>query len=193
MPTLIDDTIAAISTPIGKGGIGVIRISGQDSRRITESVCVGGTPWQDHTTVLSNIRHAESGKILDQVLVTYFRAPRSFTREDVVEIGCHGSPVVLKAVLGVLLGAGARLATPGEFTLRAYLRGRIDLVQAEGIRDLIEAKTLFQAQVARQQAAGSLSRRLRPVKESLVRLIALLEAGIDFADDDVPILSDGKE
>jgi len=123
-------------------------------------------------------------------MVTYFRAPRSFTAEDVVEIGCHGSPVVLEAVMAALLEAGARLATPGEFTLRAFLRGRIDLVQAEAIRDLIEAKTLFQARVARQQAEGSLSRRLRPIKELLVRLISLLEAGIDFADDDVPVLAE---
>ncbi len=190
MPTLIDDTIAAIATPIGKSGIGVIRLSGRDSRAITESVCARPQPaLQDHTTALRRIKHIKTGKILDQAMVTYFQAPRSFTTEDVVEIGCHGSPVVLRAVLGVLLEAGARMATPGEFTLRAYLRGRIDLVQAEGIRDLIEAKTLFQAQVARQQAEGSLSRRLRPVKESLVQLIALLEAGIDFADDDVPVLS----
>jgi tRNA modification GTPase len=106
----------------------------------------------------------------------------------VVEISCHGSPVILKAILEVLLNSGARLATPGEFTLRAFLRGRIDLVQAEAIHDLIEAKTLFQAKVARQQAAGSVSHRLKPVKEGLIQLISLLEAGIDFAEDDVAIL-----
>ena len=190
MPTLIDDTIAAIATPVGKSGIGVIRLSGQDSRTIAEAVC--GCPrnsLQDRTTRLRRIKHLKTGRILDRAMVTYFQAPRSFTTEDVVEIGCHGSPVVLQAVMAVLLEAGARVATPGEFTLRAYLRGRIDLVQAEAIRDLIEAKTLFQAQVARQQAEGSLSRRLNPIKELLVRLISLLEAGIDFADDDVPVLS----
>ena len=191
MPTLIDDTIAAIATPRGKSGIGVIRLSGQDSRTIAEAVC--GCPrnsLQDRTTRLRRIKHLKTGRILDRAMVTYFQAPRSFTTEDVVEIGCHGSPVVLQAVMAVLLEAGARVATPGEFTLRAYLRGRIDLVQAEAIRDLIEAKTLFQAQVARQQAEGSLSRRLNPIKELLVRLISLLEAGIDFADDDVPVLSE---
>ncbi len=190
MPTLIDDTIAAIATPVGKSGIGVIRLSGQNSRTIAEGVC--GCPrnsLQDRTTTLRRIKHLKTGRILDRAMVTYFQAPRSFTTEDVVEIGCHGSPVVLRAVMAVLLEAGARMATPGEFTLRAYLRGRIDLVQAEAIRDLIEAKTLFQAQVARQQAEGSLSRRLKPIKELLVRLISLLEAGIDFADDDVPVLS----
>ena len=191
MPTLIDDTIAAIATPIGKSGIGVIRLSGRDSRKIAEAICAcPHKTLQDHTTALRRIKHIKTGKILDQAIVTYFRAPRSFTREDVVEIGCHGSPPVLRAVLGVLLEAGARMATPGEFTLRAYLRGRIDLVQAEGIRDLIEAKTLFQAQVARQQAGGALSKRLKPVKDALVQLIALMEAGIDFADDDVPVMSD---
>ena len=189
MPTLIDDTIAAIATPMGKSGIGVIRLSGGAARAIAETVC--GCPdksLRDRTTVLRRLRHPKTGEVLDRAMVTFFRAPRSFTTEDVVEIGCHGSPVVLEAVMAALLDAGARMATPGEFTLRAYLRGRIDLVQAEAIRDLIEAKTQFQARVARQQADGSLSRRLKPIKELLVRLIALLEAGIDFADDDVPVL-----
>lgn len=191
MPTLIDDTIAAIATPKGKSGIGVIRLSGGDSRRIVEAVCgCRGNGLRNRTTRLRRISHPKTGEVLDQAMVTYFRAPRSFTAEDVVEIGCHGSPVVLEAVMAALLEAGARLATPGEFTLRAFLRGRIDLVQAEAIRDLIEAKTLFQARVARQQAEGSLSRRLKPIKELLVRLISLLEAGIDFADDDVPVLAE---
>ena len=191
MPTLIDDTIAAIATPKGKSGIGVIRLSGGDSRRIVEAVCgCRGNGLRNRTTRLCRISHPKTGEVLDQAMVTYFRAPRSFTAEDVVEIGCHGSPVVLEAVMAVLLEVGARLATPGEFTLRAFLRGRIDLVQAEAIRDLIEAKTLFQARVARQQAEGSLSRRLKPIKELLVRLISLLEAGIDFAEDDVPVLAE---
>ena len=191
MPTLIEDTIAAISTPIGKSGLGVVRLSGEDSREITESIFHSAQPTlKDRTPVLGNIQNSQSGLVLDEAVVTYFRGPRSFTREDVVEISCHGSPVVLKAILNLLVEKGARMATPGEFTLRAYLRGRIDLMQAEGIRDLIEAKTLFQAQVARQQASGSLSKRVQPIKESLINLIALLEAGIDFADDDVSILPD---
>ena len=191
MPTLTDDTIAAIATPKGRSGIGVIRLSGGQARRIAEAVCgSGANGLRDRTPRLSRIRRPQTGEVLDQAMVTWFRAPRSFTAEDVVEIGCHGSPVVLEAVMAALLEAGARLATPGEFTLRAFLRGRIDLVQAEAIRDLIEAKTLFQARVARQQAEGSLSRRLRPIKELLVRLISLLEAGIDFADDDVPVLAE---
>ena len=191
MPTLIDDTIAAIATPMGRSGIGVIRLSGEDSRRIAATVCgCRSNSLRDRTTSLRRVRHPRTGEVLDQAMVTYFRAPRSYTAEDVVELGCHGSPVVLESVMAVLLESGARLATPGEFTLRAFLRGRIDLVQAEAIRDLIEAKTLFQARVARQQAEGSLSRRLKPIKELLVRLISLLEAGIDFADDDVPVLAE---
>jgi tRNA modification GTPase len=189
MPTLIEDTIAAISTPLGKGGIGVIRLSGRDARKIIETIFLSNPKGLgNRIPTLGNVFEPETGRILDQVLVTYFRAPRSFTREDVVEISCHGSPVILKAILELLLHSGARLATPGEFTLRAFLRGRIDLVQAEAIHDLIEAKTLFQAKVAHQQAAGSVSHRLKPVKEGLVQLISLLEAGIDFADDDVTIL-----
>jgi tRNA modification GTPase len=127
------------------------------------------------------------GGAVDRVLATYFRAPRSYTGEDVVEISCHGSPVVLRYCLDRAVAAGVRLAEPGEFTLRAYLNGRIDLPQAEAVRDLIEATTLYQARVAAQQIDGAVSRRLKPVKEQLLELIALLEAGIDFADNDVDV------
>jgi tRNA modification GTPase len=128
-----------------------------------------------------------SDRVIDQVVATFFQAPRSYTADDMVEICCHGSPVVLRHAVERAVEAGARLAEPGEFTLRAFLRGRIDLPQAEAVRDLIEATTLYQARVAAQQAAGSVSRRLAPIKEKLLELIALLEAGIDFADDDVSV------
>jgi tRNA modification GTPase len=191
MPTLIEDTIAAISTPLGKSGLGVIRLSGSDSRRIALSIFSSPqNELRDRLPVLGNLFEPGTGDVIDQAVVTYFQAPRSFTREDLVEISCHGSPVILKGVLSLALAAGARLASPGEFTLRAFLRGRIDLVQAEAIQDLIEAQTLFQVKVAQQQAAGSISRRLRPAKELLVELIALLEAGIDFAEDDVSVLAE---
>ena len=130
------------------------------------------------------------GAAIDQVLASYFQAPRSYTGEDVVEISCHGSPVVLRYCLERAAASGARLAEPGEFTLRAYLNGRIDLPQAEAVRDLIDATTLYQARVAAQQIDGAVSRRLKPVKEQLLELIALLEAGIDFADNDVDIAPD---
>src|SRR5207249_12111859 len=144
---------------------------------------------EDRVATLGSIFEPKAREELDQALVTYFKSPRSYTGEDVVEISCHGSPVILKAVMRLLLQSGARLATPGEFTFRAFLRGRMDLVQAEAVRDLIEAKTLFQAKVAHQQAAGSLSRRLKPVKNQLIQLISVLEAGIDFAEDDVQVMA----
>ena len=117
----------------------------------------------------------------------FTKRPRSYTAEDVVEISCHGSPVVLRHAVERAVAAGARLAEPGEFTLRAYLNGRIDLPQAEAVRDLIDATTLYQARVAAQQVEGSVSRRIAPLKEQLLELIALLEAGIDFAEDDISV------
>jgi len=183
------DTIAAVSTPAGRGGIGVLRISGPDARAIVERVLKfpGGSPaWKSWSAALAGLPDAE-GHAVDQVVTTYFGAPRSYTAEDVVEIACHGSPVVLRFALERLCQAGARLAEPGEFTLRAYINGRIDLPQAEAIRDLIDATTLYQARIAAQQAEGSVSRRLKPVKEQLLELIALLEAGIDFAEDDISV------
>lgn len=128
------------------------------------------------------------GSRIDEVVVTYFQKPHSYTTDDVIEISAHGSPVVLRHVLELALDRGARLAEPGEFTMRAFLNGRIDLTQAEAVRDLIESQTLFQAKVAAQQLEGALSKRLQPIKQKLVELIALLEAGIDFAEDDVSVL-----
>lgn len=184
------DTIAAVSTPAGRGGTGVLRISGPEARVVAERVLRFTTPpaWKPWSAALANLIDAE-GNTVDQVVATYFAAPRSYTAEDVIEISCHGSPVVLRFALDRLCQAGARLAEPGEFTLRAYVNGRIDLPQAEAIRDLIEATTLYQARVAAQQAEGSISRRLKPLKEQLLELIALLEAGIDFAEDDVSVAS----
>lgn len=127
------------------------------------------------------------GHTIDRVVVTYFEEPRSYTTEDMVEISCHGSPVLLRHAVERACAAGARLAAPGEFTLRAFLNGRVDLPRAEAIRDLIEATTLYQARIAAQQMDGSVSRRLAPLKERLLELIALLEAGIDFAEDDVSV------
>lgn len=127
---------------------------------------------------------------IDEVVVTYFAKPHSYTTDDIVEIAAHGSPVVLGHVVEMCIAAGARLAEPGEFTMRAFLNGRIDLAQAEAVRDLIDSQTLYQAKVAAQQLEGALSRRLQPVKKNLVELIAVLEAGIDFAEDDVSVMPD---
>ena len=145
-----------------------------------------GHQWNAWTVTLAELID-DSAAAVDQVVVAYFAAPRSYTAEDLVEISCHGSPVVLRFCLERACAAGARLAEPGEFTLRAYLNGRIDLPQAEAVRDLIEATTLYQARVAAQQVEGSVSKRIRPIKEQLVELIALLEAGIDFAEDDISV------
>jgi len=122
-------------------------------------------------------------------VVTYFAEPHSYTTDDIVEISAHGSPVVLRHIVEMALECGARLAEPGEFTMRAFLNGRIDLTQAEAVRDLIDSQTLYQAKIASQQLEGALSRRLQPIKQKLVELIALLEAGIDFAEDDVSVLT----
>src|SRR5579863_7494450 len=140
-------------------------------------------PWKAFLAELPDV----GGTAVDQVVVAYFAAPRSYTAEDLVEISCHGAPVLLRFCVERACAAGARLAEPGEFTLRAYINGRIDLPQAEAVRDLIEATTLYQARVAAQQLEGSVSKRIRPVKEQLVELIALLEAGIDFAEDDISV------
>jgi tRNA modification GTPase len=182
----LNDTIAAISTPPGRGGIGIVRLSGPESKAISEKTLRFGGEWRPWTAFLAELIDAE-GNTVDHVVVTYFASPRSYTSEDIVEISCHGSPVVLRHALERAVTGGARLAEPGEFTLRAYLKGRIDLPQAEAIRDLIEATTMYQARIAAQQAEGSVSRLLKPVKEQLLELIALLEAGIDFAEDDISV------
>src|SRR5271155_1590376 len=130
------------------------------------------------------------GAGIDEVVVTYFAKPHSYTTDDIIEIAAHGSPIVLRHIVELCVAGGARLAEPGEFTMRAFLNGRIDLTQAEAVRDLIDSQTLYQAKIAAQQLEGALSRRLQPVKQKLVELIAVLEAGIDFAEDDVSVLPD---
>jgi tRNA modification GTPase len=183
------DTIVAISTPPGRGGLGVVRLSGERSLEIaTRLVKLSKLPLETQRATLGAFTEAGSGKVLDEVVVTCFRAPNSYTAEDVVEISCHGAPVILRHLVERCLAEGARAADPGEFTLRAFLNGRIDLTQAEAVRDLIESQTLYQARVAAQQLEGSVSARLKPHKQQLLELIARLEAGIDFAEDDVAVI-----
>jgi len=182
------DTIVAISTPVGRGGIGVVRLSGSDSRKIAGGLVRHPPNWKPWTSELATLLD-DAGAQVDQVVITFFEEPRSYTAENVVEIACHGSPVVLQLCLQRAVALGARLAEPGEFTLRAYINGRIDLPQAEAVRELIDATTLYQARVAAQQMEGSISRRIRPIKEQLLELISLLEAGIDFAEDDISVAS----
>ena len=196
---LPEDTIAAISTPPGRGGIGIVRLSGERALAIAgELIRWGNKELEPQRTVVgefidpeahaSDGRASEGGAVLDQVVCTFFRKPHSYTAEDIVEMACHGSPVVLARLLECCLRRGARAAEPGEFTMRAFLNGRIDLAQAEAVRDLIDARTLFQARVAARQMEGAVSERIKPYKQKLTELIAALEAGIDFADDDVPVM-----
>jgi tRNA modification GTPase len=184
----LSDTIVAVSTPPGRGGIGIVRLSGAEARGIAERMVrfPQGSGWRSWACRTGELTDVE-GRVIDQVVAAFFEKPKSYTAEDLVEISCHGAPVVLRHAVERAADAGARLAEPGEFTLRAFLNGRIDLPQAEAVRDLIEATTLYQARVAAQQAGGSVSRRIAPLKEQLLELIALLEAGIDFAEDDVSV------
>jgi tRNA modification GTPase len=200
----LDDTIVAIATPPGRGGIGVVRLAGPDAQKIALPMLRLKHDLQPGHAVFGELiepadehvgtappgcpsEQSSAGRI-DEVVVTYFAKPHSYTTDDIVEISAHGSPVVLGHIVEVAMARGARLAEPGEFTMRAFLNGRIDLTQAEAVRDLIESQTLYQAKIAAQQLDGSLSRRLQPIKQKLVELIATLEAGIDFAEDDISML-----
>lgn len=177
----INETIVALSTPAGRAGLGVVRLTGKRSCHIAHEI-LDGARFENRRANLATLKPN-----VDQVVVTYFEAPKSYTTEDLVEISCHGSPVVLRHCVEQAIKAGARLAEPGEFTLRAYLHGRLDLPQAEAVRDLIDSTTLYQAKIATQQVEGSVSRRIAPLKNMLVEMIALLEAGIDFAEDDIDV------
>jgi tRNA modification GTPase len=185
------DTIAAISTPPGRGGIGIVRLSGPQATSIAVQLVRLNQPLEPGRArladVLDSTANGAEGARIDEALVTFFAAPNSYTSEDIVEVAAHGSPVVLELLLRRALDKGARLAEPGEFTQRAFLSGRLDLTQAEAVRDLIEAQTLTQARLAASQMGGALSHRVAPIKQALVELIALLEAGIDFAEDDVDV------
>ncbi|HEX4748254.1 MAG TPA: tRNA uridine-5-carboxymethylaminomethyl(34) synthesis GTPase MnmE [Bryobacteraceae bacterium] len=182
------DTIVAIATPLGRGGLGTVRLSGDRSRAIAERILRfgHGPQWRSWASQFAELIGSDSA-VVDQVVVAFFEAPRSYTTEDVIEITCHGAPVVLRHCVERAVEAGARIAEPGEFTLRAYANGRIDLPRAEAVRELIDATTLYQARVAAQQMEGSISRRIGPIKEQLLELISLLEAGIDFAEDDISV------
>lgn len=213
----LDDTIVAVATPPGRGGIGAVRIAGAEAvaiampmlrlrhalepgkaafgelvepevrRTSLDQAGLEPSPTDRDDPGRTGISEPHGSRI-DEVVVTYFAKPHSYTADDVVEISAHGSPVVLGHIVELALARGARLAEPGEFTMRAFLNGRIDLTQAEAVRDLIESQTLYQAKVAAQQLEGALSKRLQSIKQKLVELIALLEAGIDFAEDDVSVL-----
>ncbi|HMA97867.1 MAG TPA: tRNA uridine-5-carboxymethylaminomethyl(34) synthesis GTPase MnmE, partial [Wenzhouxiangella sp.] len=182
------DTICAVSTPPGRGGVGVIRLSGPDSFLIAENIC-GSLP-PPRTTGLREFRDAH-GQDIDQGLVLAFKEPRSFTGEDVVELHAHGSPVVLELLIAACLRAGARRAQPGEFSQRAFLNDRMDLAQTEAVADLISASTEKAARAARRSLEGGFSRLVDALTDELTELRVWIEAALDFPDEDVDFLADG--
>ncbi len=190
---MYDDTIAAIATSVGEAGIGIVRLSGRDAQAILRRIFrPASSPkgldasFESHRVYYGHAVDPSNGAAIDEVLATCMLAPRSYTREDVVEIHCHGGPVPLQRVLLATLQAGARPAMPGEFTLRAYLNGRIDLAQAEAVADVIRSRTDRGLSLALKGLSGQLSQRIRGVRGELVRLLAYLEATIDFSEDDIP-------
>jgi tRNA modification GTPase len=214
------DTIVAVSTPPGRGGIGIVRLSGpraveiaspllrlnhpltpnrarfghlldlsDPANLVDKSVIPTAVEGPPHLSLHpSNLEPRTSNLVLDEIVATFFAAPHSYTAEDLVEIAAHGSPVLLEHIVRQCCARGARLAEPGEFTQRAFLAGRIDLTQAEAVADLIASSTLEQARLAARQLSGSLAHSIAPIKAALVALIATLEAGIDFAEDDIDVL-----
>ncbi|MFN8627048.1 MAG: tRNA uridine-5-carboxymethylaminomethyl(34) synthesis GTPase MnmE [Candidatus Binatia bacterium] len=187
-----EDTIAAIATPPGHGGVGIIRVSGPLSSTIAPHLFAAGRQvavWTSHRLYHGHVRD-EDGSVLDEGLAVLMRRPRSYTGEDVLEIHCHGSPVVLRRVLAHALRRGARVAEAGEFTRRAFLNGRMDLAQAEAVLDIVRARTGSGAAVAARQLTGQLSGHLTAIRAQLVELKALLEAQIDFIDDEVVVADD---
>jgi tRNA modification GTPase len=189
----LDDTICALSSAPGRAGIALVRVSGDKAFEIIQKVfapkVAGGGLLRPQQAVLGKIHHPETGTELDQALVTCFPAPHSYTGEDVAEVSVHGSPVIVSTLLDFLCRSGARLADPGEFTLRAFLHGRMDLAQAEAVRDVIESQTLYQVQVASRQREGELSRQLDPLKKLIIETLVQLESAVEFVEEDLPLES----
>lgn len=184
-------TIAAISTPPGSGGIGIIRISGPLSLHVLKSVFSPHNPecdFRSHHLFYGTINDPENQRLLDEVLVVYMAAPSTYTREDVVEVHCHGSYLVLQSILEVLLRHNLDLAQPGEFTKRAFLNGRIDLTRAEAVIDILAAKTRKGIDIAQDQLAGALYQRVDTIRRSLTTMRAVIEVSIDFPDEEIEIV-----
>jgi tRNA modification GTPase len=182
-----DDTIAAISTPPGRGGVGVIRLSGPRALGIAQTVFQSQSraPLSPNRAQFGRLFDPATGEQIDEIVLTFFKTPHSYTGEDVVELSCHGSPVVLRRALDAVVACGARIAEPGEFTFRAFFNRRIDLAQAQAVGDLINAQTEYQARVASRQLEGALSQRLAPTKQSLIDIIVHLESSLEFVEDDI--------
>lgn len=181
------DTIVALATPTGRSGVGVVRLSGGGAIRIARALAGDENfefiPRHSHLVGLTD---PSGGEVIDEAIVTYFKGPHSFTGEDVVEVSCHGSPVLLRRVVDICLSLGARMAEPGEFSLRALANGRMNLAQAEAIRDLIDSQTVASARQAVRQMRGEFSHQLRPIKDELLDVIVVLESALEFVEDDLP-------
>jgi len=183
------NTIVALATPTGRSGIGVIRLSGGDALGISQKLISDAAFVPNPRTAhLKQLIDPKMGETIDEALITYFKSPNSFTGEDVVEISCHGSPVLLRQVIDDCLSLGARLAEAGEFSLRALANGRMDLAEAEAIRDLIDAQTVASARQAVRQMRGELSHQLQPLKDELLNVIVVLESALEFVEDDLPAM-----
>src|SRR5258707_6352567 len=187
---MLNDTIAAIATPIGEGGLAVVRISGPAALEIAERCFAPvGRPSLKPSSAATHTIHfghvVRNDDVVDEVLLSVMRAPRTFTREDVVEITCHGGILPAKMVLDAVLHSGARLAEPGEFTRRAFLNGRLDLAQAEAVADVIHSRTELALAAANEQLAGKLSQRIHQLRDDLMKTLAHVEAHIDFPDEDI--------
>jgi tRNA modification GTPase len=186
----MDDTIAAISTPLGEGGIGIVRLSGKDSIRISDSIFHSPknktlTGSKSHRVLYGHIFDPQSGLNIDEVLITVMRAPHSYTREDIIEINCHGGLIILRKTLELVLQHGARLAEPGEFTKRAFLNGRLDLSRAEAVLDLIRSKTDESRRIALEQLQGGLFSKITSLRDGLTDVCVRIEAHIDFPEDEI--------
>lgn len=188
----MQDTIVAIATPLGMGAIGVIRMSGPKSKDILEKVWkskgVSVDKIVSHRLYLGNIVRLSTGRPVDKVLISYMKAPNSYTGEDIVEISCHGGTQILRKILAQTLEAGARLAEPGEFTKRAFLNGKMDLVQAEAVASIIDSKTELSAKIAEEQLEGRLSNSIEALREQLKELLVFVEATIDFPEEDISFI-----
>jgi tRNA modification GTPase len=181
------DTIVAISTPPGRGGIGIVRLSGPETLSIARQLFHpnSGSFGDPNRAAYGLIIDSERGESADSAVATFFRSPHSYTGEDVVELSCHGSPVVLGRVLALALTRGARIAEPGEFTMRAFLNRKVDLLQAQAVRDLIEAQTTYQARLASRQLEGAISKRLAPLKQLIIDVVVHLESAVEFVEEDI--------
>lgn len=187
---MLEDTIIAISTPFGYGGLGIVRLSGKKSLLITKKIFKSkkkNIKIQPHRSILGNLYHFEQKEFFEEAYMTYFPKPYTYTREDMVEITCHGSPVILEETIRLGIKAGARHANPGEFTLRAYLRGRIDIIQAEAVNDIIQASSYKQVKISFNQLEGSLSKKITSLRNQIIHLLSQIEAGIEFPDEGLRI------